>query len=77
MTFHSGTNQGTQGELRQVIVRGNDHEQPTFLISDDFDVPTELLAGNYTRRWRVENEIAEAVKFFHLNTLSYPILISV
>ena len=43
----------------------------------DFEAPIELLVGNYGRRWRVENGIAEAVKFFHINTLSSPILIKV
>ena len=66
-----------EGELRQVIVRGNGHEQPAFLISNDFDVPLELLVGNYSRRWRVENVISEAVKFFNLNALSSPILVKV
>ncbi len=68
---------GYEGYLRQVIVRGNGHEKPAFLISNDFDSPVELLVGNYARRWRVENGIAEAVKFFHLNALSSPILIKV
>jgi hypothetical protein len=66
-----------EGELRQIIIRGNGHEKPTFLISNDFGAPIELLVGNYARRWRVENGIAEAVKFFHLNALSSPILIKV
>jgi hypothetical protein len=35
------------------------------------------VVGTYARRWRVENGIAEAVKFFHLNALSSPILIKV
>jgi hypothetical protein len=35
------------------------------------------MVGNYARRWRVENGIAEAVKFFHLNALSSPILVKV
>jgi hypothetical protein len=65
---------GYDGELRQVIVRGNGHEKPAFLITNDFDTPVELIVGNYSRRWRVENGIAEAVKFFHLNALSSPIL---
>jgi len=68
---------GYDGELRQVVVRGNGHERPAFLISNDFDAPVELLVGNYARRWRVENGIAEAVKFFHLNSLSSPILTKV
>jgi hypothetical protein len=66
-----------EGELRQVIVRGNGHEKPAFLISNDFDTTIELLVGNYSRRWRVENVISEAVKFFNLNALSSPILIKV
>ncbi len=66
-----------KGRLRQIIVRGNGREKPTFLISNDFDTPLELLVSNYSRRWRVENVIAEAVKFFNLNMLSSPILIKV
>jgi transposase len=71
------TLRGYDGELRQVIVRGNGHEKPAFLISNDFGVPLELLVSDYARRWRVENLISEAVKFFHLNALSSPILIKV
>lgn len=66
-----------EGHLRQVIVRGTGREKPTFLISNDFDSTLELLVGNYARRWRVENVISEAVKFFNLNALSSPILVKV
>jgi hypothetical protein len=62
-----------EGKLRQVIVRGNGREKPAFVITNDFDMSLEQLVGNYARRWRVENGIAEAVKFFHLNALSSPI----
>jgi hypothetical protein len=66
-----------EGQVRQVIVRGNGHEKPAFLITNDFQTSLELLVGTYARRWRVENGIAEAIKFFHLNALSSPILIKV
>ena len=66
-----------QGPIRQVIVRGNGREKPSFLISNDFDMSLDLLVGHYARRWRVENGIAEAVKFFHLNALSSPIVVKV
>jgi len=62
------------GELRQIILRGNGREEPAFIISNDFDAASETIVGNYARRWRIENGIAEAVKFFHLNSLSSPIL---
>ena len=65
------------GRVRQIIMRGNGREKPAFIITNDQEAPVELLVGNYARRWRVENGIAEAVKFFHLNSLSSPILIKV
>lgn len=68
---------GYEGDLRQVIMRGNGREKPAFLISNDFDAGLASLVGNYARRWRVENGIAEAVKFFHLNAMSSPILTKV
>lgn len=66
-----------EGQVRQLVMRGTGHEKPTFLITNDFDLSVELLVGTYARRWRVENGIAEAVKFFHLNSLSSPILVKV
>ena len=71
------TLRGYVGMVRQVIVRGNGHDKPAFLITNDFAAPVELVVGNYARRWRIENGIAEAVKFFHLNALSSPILVKV
>jgi hypothetical protein len=68
---------GYAGSLRQVIMKNNGREAPTFLISNDTELPVELLVGNYARRWRVENSIAEAVSFFNLNALSSPILVKV
>ena len=65
------------GHLRQVVMRGNGHKRPTFLISNDTDSPTERIVSDYARRWRVENVTAEAVKFFNLNALSSPILTKV
>ena len=69
--------QDYEGQLRQIIIRGNGREQPAFLVTNDFDTSLDLLVGNYARRWRVENVIAEAVKFFHLNSISSPILLKV
>jgi hypothetical protein len=65
------------GQLRQIILRGNGHERPAFLITNDLETPAELIVSDYARRWRVENVISEAVKFFNLNALSSPILVKV
>jgi len=66
-----------QGQLRQVILRGNGQEKPAFLISNDLAALVEMLLGNYARRCRVENVIAETVKCFNFNALSSPILVTV
>jgi hypothetical protein len=71
------TLRGYDGELRQVIMKNHGREAPSFLISNDTELPVALLVGNYARRWRVENSIAEAVSFFNLNALSSPILVKV
>ena len=66
-----------EGDIRQVILRGNGREEPAFMITNDFMEPAERIVSDYARRWRVENAIAEAVKFFNLNALSSPILVKV
>jgi hypothetical protein len=66
-----------EGQLRQIIIRGNGHEEPAFLISNDLKTPAERIVSDYARRWRVENAVSEAVKFFNLNALSSPILVKV
>jgi hypothetical protein len=47
------------------------------LVSNDHEADAALLVSDYARRWRVENGIAEAVKFFDLNAFSSPILTKV
>ena len=65
------------GQVRQIIVRGNGHQQPAFLVTNDLSTSVERIVSDYARRWRVENVISEAVKFFNLNALSSPILTKV
>lgn len=76
---HDGhiTLDGYEGPLRQIVLRGNGHEKPAVLITNDFDSPVELIVSNYSRRWRVENAISEAIRFFSLNALSSPILVKI
>ncbi len=68
---------GYDDRLRQVVMKGTGRERPSFLITNDFQSPVDSLVFRYAKRWRIENGIAEAVKFFSLNALSSPILIKV
>jgi hypothetical protein len=65
------------GRARQIILKGNGHEKPAFLITNDFEKPAETLVSDCSCRWHVETGISEAVKFFHINALSSPILLKV
>jgi len=68
---------GYDEKLRQVAMKGTGRERPSFLITNDFSSPVDSLVFRYAKRWRIENGIAEPVKFFSLNALSSPILIKV
>jgi len=66
-----------QGNLRQIIITEHGHQQPTFMITNDFEAPLPILLKKYSRRWLVEQEIAEQIAFFHLNQQSSDIVIKV
>ncbi len=68
---------GYEAEIRQIVMKGNGREEPSFFVTNDLDTPAESIVLRYAQRWRVENGISEAVKFFSLNALSSSILIKV
>ena len=68
---------GYDDKLRQVVMKGTGRDRPSFLITNDFLSPVDSVVFRYAKRWRIENGIAEAVKFFSLNALSSPVLIKV
>ena len=68
---------GYHADIRQLIIRDNGREKPSFLNTNDFESSLKTLVSTYGSRWHVETGIAEAVKFFHLNALSSPILVKI
>lgn len=59
-----------QGEIRQVTVIDLGHEEPTILLTNNFKIGCPALVTRYAQRMLIENGIAEAVQFFHLDALS-------
>jgi hypothetical protein len=59
-----------EGELRQVTVIDLGHEEPTVLLSNDFRATCPALVTRYAQRMLIENGLAEAIGFFHLDALS-------
>jgi hypothetical protein len=63
--------------FRQLIITDNGHDQPAFLITNDWDLPAARIIEQYGSRWIVEKGISEQVDFFHLNSLSSSIVVKV
>lgn len=65
------------GELRQVLVKDLGHEQPTVLLTNDFRATPAALILRYARRMLIENGLADAVNFLHLDALSSAVALNV
>jgi hypothetical protein len=61
---------GYAGDLRQVTVIDLGHEDPTVLLTNNFKIRCPALVTRYAQRMLVENGIADAVQFFHIDALS-------
>lgn len=61
---------GYQGELRQVTVIEFGHEDPTVILTNNWKIGCPALVTRYAQRMLIENGIADAVQFFHLDALS-------
>jgi hypothetical protein len=61
---------GYAGELRQVTVIELGHEEPTILLTNNFQIRCPALVTRYAQRMLIENGIADAINFFHLDALS-------
>jgi len=57
-------------ELRQLSVIDLGHEEPTILLTNNLRARPATLITRYARRMLIENGIAEAIRFFHLDALS-------
>lgn len=68
---------GYDDKIRQIALKGTGREHPSIVITNDFQSPVDSVVFRYAKRWRIENGIAEAIKFFSLNALSSPVLIKV
>ncbi len=68
---------GCNNTFRQITVKDHGRSKPTFIITNNKDLPMKDILEVYARRWRIENKLAELVAFFNLNALSSPIMIRI
>ena len=56
--------------IRQLSILDLGHEEPTILITNDMRATPATLITRYAQRMLIENGIAEAIHFFHIDALS-------
>lgn len=66
-----------ESEFRQITIKNHGRGTPTYVITNDFDMPIKEILIFYAKRWHVEQKIAELVTFFNLNALSSPLMIRI
>lgn len=75
----TGTLEGYQGELRQIVFDGLGHASPTFVLTND--LPQRLTARQviqtYAHRNPVEHSLGEKITFFHLDCLASEVRLNV
>lgn len=63
--------------FRQIIIKDHGRAEPTYVITNNREIPLTDVLVIYARRWRIENKLAELVNFFNINSLSSPIMIRI
>jgi hypothetical protein len=64
-------------KLRQIIIKNHGRANPTFIITNNYELSLKNILIVYAKRWHVENKLAELVSFFNLNALTSPLMIRI
>jgi transposase len=59
-----------QRTFRQFFIKDLGHDQPTILLTNDTRSTPRNIVARYARRMLIENALADAVRFFHIDALS-------
>jgi len=65
------------GTVRQLIVTGLGRDAPTVIITNDHDITTRALIGQYARRMTIEQRLAEIIQSFCADALSSAVNLNV
>ena len=57
-------------DFRQLFLQDLGHDEPTILLTNQHHVPAKQLITRYAHRMLIENALADAVRFFHMDALS-------
>ena len=68
---------GYTGPIRQLFITELGHEEPTILLTNDRKSAPSKRITRYAQRMLIENYLADAVDFFHLDALSSAVRLKV
>jgi hypothetical protein len=57
-------------EFRQFFITDLGHDEPTILLTNDTKSTAKAIITRYAKRMLIENALADAVRFFHIDALS-------
>jgi transposase-like protein len=63
--------------IRQITIKDLGHEEPTVLLTNQSRRSAATLVERYARRMIIENGIADAIDFFHMDALSSAVAMKV
>ena len=63
--------------IRQLVVRGLGRDTPTVIITNHTTATPKFLIERYARRMTIEQRLAEAIRSFHLDSLSSSVPLNV
>lgn len=66
-----------KGPIRQITVADLGHEEPTIVLTNQLRRSPVKLIGRYAQRMLIENGIADAIDFFHMDALSSAVAMKV
>lgn len=55
--------------FRQLAVQGLGRDQPTLILTNQQELTAKQLIERYAQRWGIENQLAEQIRAFHLDSL--------
>jgi len=56
--------------LRQLYILDLGHEEPTILLTNQYQASVKSLITRYAQRMLIENALSDAIRFFHMDALS-------
>jgi len=76
-TYHEDPVTIAGRRLRQLAVQGLGRDQPTLILTNQQQMTPKQLIERYAQRWGIENQLAEQIRAFHLDSLCSQVPLSV